>query len=609
MLGLVQHLVYLGAFGLKDLAPYRLKSGKAFLLSFIDYVPVLGPGSPRPKYPALAKGDGYEQIGSANASRSWYENWLACLNPDALVDRKQAEQVLVAALDALCSVEILQSEVNEKGGRLWSLRPECLTVTTDVQATVCAGYRPQHVAAGQARSWLGLPLINAASPDLLYENLLPVRDSLYRNLYRNGEIHRVIAHEHTGLLATSERVRVENSFIKGEKPWEYNLLSATPTLEMGIDIGDLSSVLLCSVPPAQANYLQRVGRGGRKDGNSFVLTVANGRPHDLVFYADPARMLNTPVEPPAVFLKARHVLRRQLLAYGMDCWTLFAKGDNQIPHTMQPVLDAVEKEQEDRFPYTLLNYLKHNMQEIWDGFSGHVATELSGSDLELLRQYLFGGPQHQDDHLRLYVLGRLKVVADERKAMALAIKELERQIEKLKKQPQDEPTMEELVELEREAAGYRTMRTRFNKREVLNFFTDEGLLPNYAFPEEGTTLHSVIFRSDKPVKDGAETEFVKREYEYQRPAQAALTELAPESIFYAGNRKVKISRVETAKGRNIQDWRFCPRCHYSAAADVPGSGFSEKTCPRCHTSQWGDASDAGLRVHQPQGCAAGRPLG
>jgi DEAD/DEAH box helicase domain-containing protein len=590
MLGLVQHLVYLGAFGLKDLESYRLKSGKAFLLSFIDYVPLLGPGSPRPKYPALTKGDGYEQIGSGNASRSWYENWLACLNPDALVDRKQAEQVLVAALDALCSVEIAQSEVNEKGGRLWSLRPEGLTVTTDVQATECAGYRPQHVAAGQARNWLGLPLISAAAPDLLYENLLPVRDSLYRNLYRNGEIHRVIAHEHTGLLATSERVRVENSFIKGEKPWEYNLLSATPTLEMGIDIGDLSSVLLCSVPPAQANYLQRVGRGGRKDGNSFVLTVANGRPHDLVFYADPARMLDTPVEPPAVFLKARHVLRRQLLAYGMDCWTLFAKGDNQIPHTMQPVLDAVEKEQEDRFPYTLLNYLKHNMQEIWDGFSGHVATELSGSDLELLRQYLFGGPQHQDDHLRLYVLGRLKVVADERKAMTLAIKELERQIEKLKKQPQDEPTMEELVELEREAAGYRTMRTRFNKREVLNFFTDEGLLPNYAFPEEGTTLHSVIFRSDKPVKDGAETEFVKREYEYQRPAQAALTELAPESIFYAGNRKVKISRVETAKGRNIQDWRFCPRCHYSAAADVPGSGFSEKTCPRCHTSQWGDAS-------------------
>jgi len=591
MIGLVQHLVYQGAVGLEDLRYYREKSGKAYLLSFLNYMPPVGPGSPRPKYPALGKGEGFEPLSHANASKSWFENWLTCLNPDALVDRKQLEHVLVAGLDALCESGLLGKEINERGVKLWVLKPEQLTITTDIQAVECPGYRPMHVPASKAKSWLALPLIGATRPELTYETVVPVRDSLYRNLYRNGEIHRVIAHEHTGLLAASERVRVENSFIKGDKPWEYNLLSATPTLEMGIDIGDLSSVLLCSVPPAQANYLQRVGRGGRKDGNSFVLTVANGRPHDLVFYADPSRMLDTPVEPPAVFLKARHVLRRQLLAYTMDCWTRWASGDNKVPKSMQPVLDAVEKIQEDRFPYTLLNFLKHNMQEIWDGFSKHVATDLSGEDLELLRQYLFGGPQYDDNHLRLYLLNRLQLVADERARMATTIKDLDKQLEKQRKQPQDEHTQAEIAELEREAAGYRGMRIRMNKRETLNFFTDEGLLPNYAFPEEGATLHSVIFRSDNAVgTDGAEREFIKREYEYQRPAQAALTELAPESVFYAGNRKVKITRVETSKGRNIQDWRFCPRCHYSAPADDPNAGFNDKTCPRCHTNQWGDES-------------------
>jgi len=591
MLGLMQHLVGLGAFGLDDLGAYRQKFGKTYLLTFLNYAPPIGPASPRPKFPASAKGEGYEPVSHASAAQSWYERWLACLNPAALIDRKQLEQVLMAALSALCDCGLLREEVNERGVRLWSLTPESLTITTVVEAVECQGYRPMHVPAAHAEAWLGLPLISAARPELVYENVVPVRDSLYGNLYRHGEIHRVIAHEHTGLLAASERIRVENSFIKGEKPWEYNLLSATPTLEMGIDIGDLSSVLLCSVPPAQANYLQRVGRGGRRDGNSFVLTVANGRPHDLVFYADPSRMLDTPVEPPAVFLKARHVLRRQLLAYAMDCWTRKARGDNQIPQAMQPVLDAVEKTQEDRFPYTLLNFLKHGMQEIWDGFASHVATELRGEDLELLRQYLFGGPQHQDDHLQLYVLGRLKLVADERQRMAATVKELDRQLEKMRKRPQDEHTQAELVELEREVAGYRSLRIRLNKRETLNFFTDEGLLPNYAFPEEGATLRSVIFRSEKGAGgDGAEREFVKREYEYQRPAQAALTELAPEAVFYAGNRKVKVSRVETAKGRNIQPWRFCPRCHYSAPADDPMAGFSDKTCPRCHTNRWGDES-------------------
>lgn len=591
MQGLVQHLVYLGAVGLDELRLYREKAGKAYFLSFLGYTPPMGPGSPRPKYPAGAKGEGFELLGKNTSGQSWYERWLACLNPDALVDRKQLELVLTAGLDALCESGLANNELSERGVRIWMLSPETLFVTTDVQAVECPGYRPLHVPSAQAREWVGIPMLSATHPKLVYENVVPVRDNLYRNLYRHGEIHRVIAHEHTGLLSTSDRVRVENSFIKGNKPWEYNLLSATPTLEMGIDIGDLSSVLLCSVPPAQANYLQRVGRGGRRDGNSFVMTVANGRPHDLVFYADPGRMLDSPVEPPAVFLKARHVLRRQLLAYAMDCWTRQARGDNQVPPAMQPVLDAVEKAQEDRFPYTLLNYLKHNMQEIWDGFSAYVATELSDDDRELLRQYLFGGPQHPDDHLQLYLLNRLKLVSDERKRMATSISDLDKRLAKLRNQPQDEHTTEEIAELEREAAGYRSMRIRLNKRETLNFFTDEGLLPNYAFPEEGATLHSVIFRSEKATAgEGAEREFIKREYEYQRPAQAALTELAPESVFYAGNRKVKISRVETARGRNIQDWRFCPRCQYSAPADDPDAGFSNKTCPRCHTNQWSDES-------------------
>lgn len=34
-------------------------------------------------------------------------------------------------------------------------------------------------------------------------------------------------------------------------------------MEMGVDIGDIDVVLMDTVPPTAANYLQRVGRAGR----------------------------------------------------------------------------------------------------------------------------------------------------------------------------------------------------------------------------------------------------------------------------------------------------------------------------------------------------------
>ncbi|MGB3676092.1 MAG: hypothetical protein WA988_16795, partial [Candidatus Nanopelagicales bacterium] len=52
--------------------------------------------------------------------------------------------------------------------------------------------------------------------------------------------------EHTGLLKRAPREDLEAAFKAGTAPDAPNVLTATPTLEMGIDIGDLSSVMLTS---------------------------------------------------------------------------------------------------------------------------------------------------------------------------------------------------------------------------------------------------------------------------------------------------------------------------------------------------------------------------
>ena len=57
------------------------------------------------------------------------------------------------------------------------------------------------------------------------------------------------------------------------RPHKLNLLQCSTTMEMGVDIGDIDTVLMTSVPPTSANYLQRTGRAGRR-GQSKAVAIS-----------------------------------------------------------------------------------------------------------------------------------------------------------------------------------------------------------------------------------------------------------------------------------------------------------------------------------------------
>ena len=96
------------------------------------------------------------------------------------------------------------------------------------------------------------------------------------------------------------------------------MLSCTPTLEMGIDIGDLSAVVLASLPHGPANYVQRAGRAGRRSGNALVLTLVGRSERDRYYLTDPRDMIAGQIVPPGCFLSAVEILRRQYLAHLID---------------------------------------------------------------------------------------------------------------------------------------------------------------------------------------------------------------------------------------------------------------------------------------------------
>jgi len=575
-----------------------------------------GRRSARPVFPADLSGassggrrDGLEPlIAGRGRPKSWYQAWTEkVLTPiDVLTATRDAAGVLLETLKALEAEGLIcRLEVGGIAGRgagrpaAWALDPSRFYVTARPAVMHCAGSRRTlAVPEREADLWLGVPCLDLGV-QAAYERSATEPPTWFGRLYLATAIRRIVAAEHTALLTREERDHLQRRFSDPRpQPWEPNLLSATPTLELGIDVGDLSTVVLCSVPPAQTNYLQRIGRAGRRDGNALTATVAAGQPHDLYFYADPMEMLAGRIVPPGVFLDAPAVLERQLTAFCLDGWAATGLPEDAVPRTIRQVLDNVEKARVAGFPYPFLDFVQEHGDALLDAFftafSGEPAG-LTGPSKDYLAAFLHGDDASLPS-LRSRLVNRFLEVAKERKALRADVESLGRRLAALKRGPRDEAADGEIEDLGRERRGLQGLLRALNGRETFNFLTDEGLLPNYAFPEAGVTLKSVIYRRREPEPDGgsgdagAGTEadasrYEHEVYEYVRPAASALGEFAPENEFHAGGRRVSIDRIDL-RVSEIETWRLCPSCDY---CENVGPKDEHVACPRCGDPMWSDA--------------------
>ena len=562
--------------------------------SLIPVFPLCADSFSSPSYGRRARlQDGVEAT-NGTRHRSWYQRWCeSVLTHVSALGPAESDHVLRLVFGALRDAGLI-GRVDVGPQSVWALEPGHLSVTTVAVFLGLDGPgRPLSVAADDVDLWIGVPRLDGTATSSHYcgpdESRADFPDSptWFGRLYREGQVRRIVAAEHTALVEREDRERLQRVFakpIEERRPWEPNLVSATPTLELGIDIGDLSTVALCSVPPGTANYRQRAGRAGRRDGNALVLTVANAEPHDLYFYAEPLEMLAGGVDPPGIFLDAVAVLERQMTAFCLDNWVASGIPEDAVPKKIGTVLTNVEKERHEGFPFPFFDFVRNEETRLIEGFLDAFSGDLAASSRSELRRFVLGDVDRHKPSLILKILNQLNDVIKERTSVAADIRSLGERIRKLKSQPEDEATRAEVQEIEDSRKGLRAVYRKINSRDTFNFLTDEGLVPNYAFPEAGVKLRSVILTKPtaQDAERGSETRAITHEYE--RPAAMALGEFAPANHFYARAHQVEISRVDT-RVSELERWRMCPSCVYAENVDA---GDHHAACPRCGNVQWQD---------------------
>ncbi len=394
----------------------------------------------------------------------------------------------------------------------------------------------------------------------------------YYNVYNRTLSPRIFSHEHTGILNRQKRESIEYQFKSNEGKNSVNTLVATSTLEMGIDIGDLNVALNTSIPPMPSNFIQRVGRAGRKSGAALIVDFARNEYHDLFYYAEPKEMMQGKINTPGCYLSAVDILRRHFFAFCLDTWTGLDNQNNKIPNKVILLPLQTFKTDANSFYNRIISFIEGNGSQLLDKFRTQY-TYGQKEALESLVQMLCSGE----------FINRVRKEFDKIYTKYMGLSNRIRDTREIIYNSGLGESDEERHNLEIQLKVLLKTRRGLMNQQVLEFMTNAGLLPNYAFPESGVNLAATIIHRPKEGE-----KYTIEELEIQRSASSALRELAPGNHFYAQKYRMNISGLSTLNWYSgdkeaLVQKRFCSACDY--IEDVRGGSPSQ--CPICGDQNFG----------------------
>jgi ATP-dependent helicase YprA (DUF1998 family) len=568
--GLLEHLRTNGGIYHPCLTSYVHAEGKRWSIwgGSAEGMPKFPWGRPAPAFYTTGAA-GKSDFQSLNPrGESWLTDWTRrCLE----VTSAEARALLGDVVSLLAGEDgPLQQRTGEKGSKIYGLTADKIILDPNdvvrLQCPTCHHLQP--AAASRAHLWDG-----AVCPRMRCTGHLEPVDiepvNFYRTMYQSHRIRRIVSQEHTGLLGREEREEVEARFKSSRSPVDPNILACTPTLELGIDIGDLSTVALASLPRSTANYLQRIGRAGRSTGNAFILAAVSGSPRDLYYFAQPTHLIAGKVIPPGAYLNATELLHRQYFAFCLD---RLAAGQVATPQPMPSKLDAaLDRGMDDgswlrSFVDAVTADAGKLATSFLDLFGAHLGTDAQDN----LREYAAAGLrddaartamkwQAEGDEIRGRLGQLAKVIADLDNHGHL-----------------DDKQVEDRKRCTGESKALADQLYERGKQETLTGLSGVGLLPNYNLLDESTTLDVHLWWI---ANEGKSPEPQALDLTYQRSSSVALTELAPGAFFYAGGKRVEIDAIDVGPASQPlwRQTRLCPSCGWGStdvAANLP-------SCPRC----------------------------
>ena len=134
--------------------------------------------------------------------------------------------------------------------------------------------------------------------------------NIHERMYLKPPIY--LSAEHSAQQDSRNLEKIEERFEKGE----LNILSCSTTMEMGVDIGGISEVVMNNVPPSPANYLQRAGRAGRRnETKSLALTFCSPNPIGRNVMDNPLWPMVNEIQLPKVRFESPNIVQRHINSY------------------------------------------------------------------------------------------------------------------------------------------------------------------------------------------------------------------------------------------------------------------------------------------------------